>query len=113
MGTEFQDFKSKTYMDTSMNCLEWTPLAAAAAAGELDAVNVLLQGRADPNLVCRCCAYGYTLRHYSPLDCARTGGAWPTEQNPYSGSRTGDVDDNHEIAIAKYPAIEQALLRAG
>ncbi|CAE8676210.1 unnamed protein product [Polarella glacialis] len=65
-----------------MYCNDRTPLTAAAAAGEASAVALLLDARANVNVVCRCSTSSGFYNSWTALDCATTGSTIPCERDP-------------------------------
>lgn len=84
-----------------MYCNDWTPLTAAAAAGQLAAVLLLLETRASVNILCCASTSSGAYRSWTALDCARTGDAIPFERDPARASQP------------KHAEVEQLLLAAG
>uniref|UniRef100_A0A7S4Q4P1 Uncharacterized protein n=1 Tax=Alexandrium monilatum TaxID=311494 RepID=A0A7S4Q4P1_9DINO len=84
-----------------MFCNDWTPLAAAAAAGHAAVVGLLLEARADPDVVCCASTSSGLYRGWSALDCARTGDAMPCERDPQRDKQP------------RHPEVERLLLAAG
>ncbi|CAE7236778.1 cpr-5 [Symbiodinium natans] len=79
---------------------DWTPLTAAVAGGHLEAARVLLEVRADVNVVCCCCTASGPYSFWTALDIARTGDAVPYERDPEKQKQP------------RHPEIEKLLLAA-
>lgn len=84
-----------------MYCNDWMPLTAAAAAGHSAVVEILLAALADVNAVCCTTTSSGTYKHWTALDCARTGETIPFER------------DAMRHLQPRHPEVEQRLLSAG
>lgn len=84
-----------------MFCNDWTPLSAAAAAGEVATTEILLEARADPNVTCCTCSSSGIFKYWTALDCAKTGDPIPFDRDPAKDQQP------------RHPAVEKLLLSAG
>lgn len=58
---------------TAAPCRAATPLSAPCGAAQASAVELLLESRADPNVVCCASTSSGAYNFWTALDCARTG----------------------------------------